>query len=233
MDNLGTEKKLKREYNSLRNKLRRGLNIHRVADKILNEIYRGNKDFLADLKKATAFAEKKFSGRLRQDGKTPLFLHSLFLVLILDFFTIDDPGTILAAILHDTIEDTDTTLREIKALKFRSTNKPVYKFVNFLTQDKNISDKTTKTSVISPRVKKFVKILTGAPAEVVNIEIADRTHDLLDLDYMRKLDPAQAQLRLRNKIVRNKNIVRTITHGRIDCNKKMLGFFYSLLKKFR
>lgn len=63
--------------------------------------------------KAIDFATKKHSGQLRKLANTPYILHPLEVASIVGTMT-DDREVLAAAVLHDTVEDTDTTLEEIK-----------------------------------------------------------------------------------------------------------------------
>lgn len=214
---------LKKKYGALKKK-----SVVGALREVIGVVSGKNLLLRSDLEHAGRFALGKFRGRFRQDKKTPLFLHSIFLLEILRQFGEKDPATFMAALLHDTIEDTDTKRREIRDLKLGSTKKKILPLVLKLTQDKEVSDELPKGGVISPRVRKFIKNLTGAPKEAINIELADRIHDMLDVGYLKTLDPAAAKTRLRNKIERNKTIIATITHSRRDVNQSLINFFRHL-----
>lgn len=61
---------------------------------------------------ALAFAAAKHAGQTRKMTKTPYFLHPMEVAAIVGTMT-DDETVIAAALLHDTVEDTDATLPEI------------------------------------------------------------------------------------------------------------------------
>lgn len=63
--------------------------------------------------KALNFATEKHSGQLRKIANTPYILHPIEVASIVGTMT-DDREILAAAVLHDTIEDTDTTLEEIR-----------------------------------------------------------------------------------------------------------------------
>ncbi|MBQ0084375.1 MAG: bifunctional (p)ppGpp synthetase/guanosine-3',5'-bis(diphosphate) 3'-pyrophosphohydrolase [Clostridiales bacterium] len=63
--------------------------------------------------KALCFATEKHSGQLRKLAKTPYILHPIEVAAIVGTMT-DDRELLAAAVLHDTVEDTDTTLEEIE-----------------------------------------------------------------------------------------------------------------------
>lgn len=81
--------------------------------------------------KAIIFATKKHSGQLRKYGNIPYILHPLEVAAIIGTMT-DDEDVICAGLLHDTIEDTDTTPEEIRE-EFGSR---IYALVCSETEDK-------------------------------------------------------------------------------------------------
>lgn len=63
--------------------------------------------------KAICFATEKHSGQVRKLSNAPYILHPLEVAAIVGTMT-DDKEVLAAAVLHDTVEDTDTTLEEIR-----------------------------------------------------------------------------------------------------------------------
>jgi guanosine-3',5'-bis(diphosphate) 3'-pyrophosphohydrolase len=63
---------------------------------------------------AAAFAAEKHRTQRRKDIETPFINHPIQLAYILVQADIEDPKILAAALLHDTIEDTATTLDEIE-----------------------------------------------------------------------------------------------------------------------
>lgn len=58
---------------------------------------------------AAAFAARAHQHQLRKDGRTPYVAHVYRVAMtVRDVFGSDDPATLCAALLHDTIEDTRT-----------------------------------------------------------------------------------------------------------------------------
>ena len=62
---------------------------------------------------AVLFATKKHSGQRRKGNNAPYILHPLEAAAIVGTMT-DNQETLAATVLHDTIEDTDTTIEEIR-----------------------------------------------------------------------------------------------------------------------
>jgi len=71
---------------------------------------------VCDVIRAADFAAKKHKDQRRKDPeKTPYINHPLGVAAILaEEGGVDDPVVLVAAILHDTVEDTHTTLEEIE-----------------------------------------------------------------------------------------------------------------------
>jgi guanosine-3',5'-bis(diphosphate) 3'-pyrophosphohydrolase len=65
---------------------------------------------------AAAFAAEKHRTQRRKDIETPFINHPIQLAYILVQADIEDPKVLAAALLHDTIEDTDTTVDEIEVV---------------------------------------------------------------------------------------------------------------------
>jgi guanosine-3',5'-bis(diphosphate) 3'-pyrophosphohydrolase len=73
-------------------------------------------DHISFLVDAVSFAAWKHRNQKRKDAMhTPYINHCLDVVSILKNAGIRDPHILTAAVLHDTVEDTDTTLAEIEA----------------------------------------------------------------------------------------------------------------------
>lgn len=70
---------------------------------------------MTKLERAITYAIQAHHGMVRKREKTPYILHPLEVVTILAGLT-NDEDVLCAAALHDTVEDTDTTLEEIEAL---------------------------------------------------------------------------------------------------------------------
>ncbi|GHJ87150.1 hypothetical protein NliqN6_3552 [Naganishia liquefaciens] len=68
------------------------------------------------LKTATFAAEKHRNQRRKNTEASPYINHPLAVANILSNYGVDHLPTLMAAILHDTVEDTDTTLQEIATL---------------------------------------------------------------------------------------------------------------------
>ena len=67
--------------------------------------------------KATQFAALKHCDQRRKDGKTPYIIHPISVAVILaEIGSIDDLEILSVALLHDTLEDTDTSAHELEKI---------------------------------------------------------------------------------------------------------------------
>jgi len=75
---------------------------------------RGRQYVREHFRQAAKFAADKHKGQTRKDGKTPYITHPVRVASILGREGGEtDPVVMLAALLHDTIEDTDTSYSEL------------------------------------------------------------------------------------------------------------------------
>lgn len=97
---------------------------------------------LALVLKAAAFASEKHSGQRRKDADaSPYINHPLALANILaNEGGVTNVSVLGAALLHDTVEDTETTLEEVEA----TFGTEIAKIVGEVTDDKNLSKEERK-----------------------------------------------------------------------------------------
>ncbi len=67
------------------------------------------------ISKATMFAVAAHSGQIRKDGVTPAIIHAMEASVVVSTLT-SDQDVMAAALLHDTVEDTDVTAEQIKKM---------------------------------------------------------------------------------------------------------------------
>ena len=92
--------------------------------------------------KATQFAADKHRGQSRKDeANTPYINHPVAVAHLLSYYAgIEDTSVIVAALLHDTVEDTDTTVDDIEELFGRE----VRDIVMEVTDDKSLPSERRK-----------------------------------------------------------------------------------------
>lgn len=101
---------------------------------------------MKQLSKAIVFAAQCHSGQYRKDGKTPYINHPLE-VMNLVVTHVENPGTemLIAAVLHDVVEDTNVTGSEIKHM----FGAHVARLVAELTDDKTLTKEERKRVQLS------------------------------------------------------------------------------------
>lgn len=121
------------------------------------------------LLEAIYFATNKHVEQKRKDNKTPYISHPLAVALILTTVTKDE-DVIIAGILHDTIEDTNTSRKELE----KSFGERVAKLILECSEDdRNLSWKERKNAVLE-------KIKTISDNAAL-IKSADILHNLYEI----------------------------------------------------
>ncbi len=126
---------------------------------------------LAILLKAIEFAARKHSTQRRKDvDVSPYINHPIAVTrLVADVGEVTDLVTLLGAVLHDTIEDTDTTPDELE----RQFGRDVRRVVEEVTDDKKLEKEVRKRLQIehAPRLS----------ARAKTIKLADKIANLRDV----------------------------------------------------
>jgi guanosine-3',5'-bis(diphosphate) 3'-pyrophosphohydrolase len=121
--------------------------------------------------RALAFASRKHSQQRRKDAEaSPYINHPISLVSILAVeAAIDDPEVLCAALLHDTIEDTETTTEELTEM-FGSA---IASIVVEVTDDKSLPKEERKRLQIehAPHLSPKARL----------VKLADKTANLRDV----------------------------------------------------
>ena len=128
------------------------------------------------LNRAYVYAMKAHGEQKRASGD-PYFSHPLEVAAILTDLKLDD-ATIAAALLHDTIEDTEATRAEIDQLFGRD----IGALVDGLTKLKKL-DLVTKEAKQAENLRKLLLAIAD-DVRVLLVKLADRLHNMRTLDYM-------------------------------------------------
>ena len=127
------------------------------------------------IKKAYNYAEYLHQGQIRQSGE-PYISHPLNVAYILSEMHADK-DTICAALLHDTLEDTNITKEDI-AHEF---NKEVANLVNGVTKLAKMNFSTKEAQNLA-NTRKIITSLTE-DVRIIIIKLADRLHNMRTLEY--------------------------------------------------
>jgi guanosine-3',5'-bis(diphosphate) 3'-pyrophosphohydrolase len=128
------------------------------------------------LNRAYVYAMQAHGVQKRASGD-PYFAHPLEVAAILTDLKLDD-ATIAAAVLHDTIEDTEATLEEIE----KSFGPQIGALVDGLTKIARL-DLVSKRAAQGENFRKLLLAIT-ADVRVLLVKLADRLHNMRTLDFM-------------------------------------------------
>jgi len=128
------------------------------------------------LNRAYVYAMKAHGNQTRASGD-PYFSHPLEVAAILTDLKLDD-ATIVAALLHDVIEDTDATHKEIAEL----FGAEIADLVDGLTKIKRL-DLVTKEAAQAENLRKLL-VAVSKDIRVLLVKLADRLHNMRTLEHM-------------------------------------------------
>ncbi len=151
------------------------------SDDLVNQIKTYREDFdPAGVIKAFEYAKKKHEGQMRSSGE-PYYTHPMEVASILADMKMDT-DTIITAILHDTIEDTDATYEDIED-KF---SKDVAELVNGVSKLTRIESQTIE----GKQAENFRKLLLAMSEDirVLLVKLADRLHNMRTIEGIKKAD---------------------------------------------
>jgi GTP diphosphokinase / guanosine-3',5'-bis(diphosphate) 3'-diphosphatase len=128
------------------------------------------------LNRAYVYAMKAHGNQKRASGD-PYFAHPLEVAAILTDLKLDD-ATIVAAVLHDTIEDTEATREEIDKI----FGPEIGQLVDGLTKIKKL-DLVSKKAAQAENLRKLL-IAISSDVRVLLVKLADRLHNMRTLHYV-------------------------------------------------
>ncbi|MEZ5872495.1 MAG: bifunctional (p)ppGpp synthetase/guanosine-3',5'-bis(diphosphate) 3'-pyrophosphohydrolase [Nitratireductor sp.] len=128
------------------------------------------------LNKAYVYAMQKHGAQKRANGD-PYFSHPLEVAAILTGLKLDEE-TIAVALLHDTIEDTDATRKDIDAL----FGERIGMLVEGLTKLKRL-DLVSKKAEQAENLRRLLLAISD-DVRVLLVKLADRLHNMRTLDHM-------------------------------------------------
>ena len=139
-------------------------------------LYHDIPDDLELIKRAYQYASFLHRNQKRKSGE-PYIVHPLSVAYILTSFARADMNTICAALLHDTIEDTDCSKDDIVS----SFGEEVYRLVEGVTKIRGVVFSSKEEGAIENQGK----ILNGMAEDIriILIKLADRLHNMRTLEY--------------------------------------------------
>ncbi|MEU4129835.1 RelA/SpoT family protein [Streptomyces wuyuanensis] len=130
---------------------------------------------LAILRRAYVLAESSHRGQFRKSGE-PYITHPLAVTLILAELGAETT-TLTASLLHDTVEDTDVTLDQVRT----EFGEEVCYLVDGVTK----LEKVDYGAAAEPETFRKMLVATGNDVRVMSIKLADRLHNMRTLGVMR------------------------------------------------
>ncbi len=142
-------------------------------DKLISYLKNDEKELII---KALNFSDKAHANQLRKSGE-PFILHPIEVAKILTTIKLDS-DSIIAGLLHDTVEDTKFTINDIQN-KF---GYQIAELVEGLTKISNYSLKANKQKL----GENYRKLLLAATMDlrVILIKLADRLHNMRTLKFI-------------------------------------------------
>lgn len=123
------------------------------------------------IKRAIQFAARKHHGQMRRETEPLPYITHLFSVALLVAEDGADDDVVTAALLHDTIEDTDTTREEIVT----AFNERVAKLVASVSEPKEIDGKKLNWK---ERKAEYLANLERASDDAIIIAVADKIDNI-------------------------------------------------------
>ena len=149
-----------------------------ISDELIKATFYLSRSDKAKLKKAISFCESAHVGQFRKTGE-PYSNHPINVALICAGWRLDVEA-LVAGLLHDTVEDTATSLHNISNLY----GDKVAELVDGLSK----VDQLVYRSFEEKTAENFRKMLlaTAADARVILIKLADRLHNMQTLSALSK-----------------------------------------------
>ena len=127
-------------------------------------------DCRADLRRALAFARARHGAQTRRGSSTPYWVHLVRVAMELAQWGESAPPLLQAALLHDTVEDTATTVGEIR--------------VGFGEQVADLVDWLTAPDDSAALREYYHRLLTRGPDRARMLKLADRVDNLRSIQAL-------------------------------------------------
>ncbi|MDR1032484.1 MAG: RelA/SpoT family protein [Candidatus Nomurabacteria bacterium] len=175
---------------------------------------------VAQLERAIDAAAKAHSGQKRASGE-PYITHPLTVASLLIEWGLDI-DTVMAGVLHDTVEDTDLTLEQIE----QEFDHDIAFLVNGVTKLGKVRSGMRSIDSYLPETKdnltKFL-IAIGEDVRVVIIKLADRLHNLQTLQHL----PAEKQEKIaRESLEVFASLADRLNMGQVRVQIEEISFSY-------
>jgi guanosine-3',5'-bis(diphosphate) 3'-pyrophosphohydrolase len=148
-----------------------------TVDALIDRVFSYNPEANADLLRRAYAYSNEMHYKQKRKGGSPYIEHPLAVAGILCNMRMDT-NSIAAGLLHDTIEDTDTTVEDIRAL----FGEDIAFLVESLTKLSKMEFKTSEDAQAENFRKMFLAM--AEDMRVILIKFADRLHNMRTLEYL-------------------------------------------------
>lgn len=185
-----------------------------------------SKEQLLELQHAIDVAAKAHDGQTRKSGE-PYIIHPLAVAKTLIDWEMDI-DSVLAGVLHDTVEDTDLTLEEIETLFGVDVAFLVDGVTKVGQARSGMRDLQDYSSQTKDNLSKLL-IAVGKDVRVIIIKLADRLHNMNTLEYM----PVEKQKKIARETMEVfAPLADRLNMGRVRVQLEELSFRYMTPKDF-
>jgi len=150
------------------------IRINQITDKVAQYIDNPDLDLI---QRAYVFSAQAHDGVVRRSGE-PYISHPMNVANLLADMQLDE-ATVAAGLLHDTVEDTDTTVDEIEEL-FGSDVADIVDGVTKISQ----MDFESKAVQQAENIRKLI-LAMAEDIRVLMVKLADRLHNMRTLEFMK------------------------------------------------
>ena len=186
-----------------------------------------DEDQVAELESAIDFARERHKGQKRKSGE-PFVTHPLQVAGILCEWGMDI-DSVIAGVLHDTVEDTATTLSEIENLFGRDVAFLVDGVTKVSQARAGMRDISSYLPATKDNLTKLL-IAVGQDIRVIIIKLADRLHNMRTLQHM----PRTKQLKIsRETLEVFAPLADRLNMGRVRVQLEELSFSYLYPGEFK
>lgn len=166
---------------------------------------------------AYEFAEKKHKGQYRKASKLEYVTHPKYVARVVEQLT-NDETLIITALLHDTLEDTDTTFEELE----ESFGKGVANLVDELTNKKEERGSMKKRHYMLQK-------MSTMSDEALIVKLSDRFHNVL---FLEKDQDDLDDLKFVKYYYKNTRfILNNLKSERLDNHKNLNEIHNALIKR--
>lgn len=186
-----------------------------------------DEDQLLELEHGIDYASEKHKDQKRKSGE-PYIIHPLSVAYTLIEWDMDI-DTVLAGILHDTVEDTDATLEEIENIFGRDVAFLVDGVTKVSQARSGMRDLGSYLPQTRDNLSKLL-IAVGQDVRVIIIKLADRLHNLQTLQHM----PPEKQKKIaRESLEVFAPMADRLGMGRVRMQIEELAFSYLDTQEFK